>query len=1349
MSKFSDIPFHVLNEYLSNKNENTRQTGRLLSMKTNIVASNSSDVDVYLKTNDGFFKLNLTYDSVDRLYHDYDLFKFKLNDNIFVKTGYEVNSEGNILYSTHSYFYIKNIDFDKLYVYDFKNHYSGGYVKCSNIFPLDIHYLIEIDNYTLYYYTDSYIATFLIVEPHWDDETISILNNPYHEKEVKNSYVKHNNKFIKYNDISDYTEYDGDEIYYVITMSDITISDILEKDYHGCEIYFRKDSPFFDFVKNYNKYYPNEYNSGNINTNQDYIYIGKLDSIDGDKINIKYHGYKDYALMSLPPVNRTDYLKTFLDTYFDKLYMSDYNLLKNILKMSDPYEVDQKYLNYIALTYDFNIPVIISENKQRDFVAALPELLKKKGTYDSLYIMWRMLTNTKNGINIFDRWNTWDDKHFFERPIDNFIDFIYTYNIPQKYNIDAAKGYTWNNNYNRDYILNIHDYKNIFEFENDENVWVIEHKLFHYPFVSFYDNNGNLIQPQIVQYVDENTIFATFDEGIKGRAVVLPFKNLKNSIIHEQNDPTNEWIIDFDILKQPLINVIAEEGFVMYPTNISKDENNNIILQFDVPVSGKAYIGEPNDSYTISQYTRGEGNIIYHNLGTNRIMVSPIILHEDDVIKIESVTVIGNLIIIVKTNTIYSPITFKVYTSYDNTLPIIYEESGYFLSPHFIFEMNLSREPFGKNYIINKFLLDEIIKNIEYIKPVSRFSHYRELISPVTNFSKKEISLYDNRSSDAYMMSKYIGLRKKDIKKPNNFYDIYFEDSIWSFKYDGGDEYKGVIIQCYDNTYNVIMPNKISFEKTNNPSKDYEYQVDIDWDGHVVNGYCVTITPNYIEDFDDTDNVTIIYDGERSTIPLVQIYDDNNEQIIPKNIEIDLFNHTINIDFHENKTGVVFIYLDNVYYFVSDDFTNSDTWLVEHNIYNTDNFYEEDMPSLDKQFVIVQCFDMNGNVIYPLLIRKIGNNTVEIKFNKNMSGRVTVYSNYDYYYNVFNYTQKKSDNILIQHNTGDMYPHVQCYSNDIDITPNNIHYIDENTLEVKIGKNAKDIKILVLPHSVLDNSYYELSFENKSNIKVNHNLKLGIKQRHGYWNEWGYMYLYIPQTYHVIYYGNRFATPDEWEFPIVTIVDEDNNVIMPNNVKFIDGDNLEVDMDIETSGKIIIGMTALYELDALNQGGYDYIDLIWGLYKNVYSIKLVDGWDSDNLDLIVPGKIEYFGNEYDEHYEITGKKSNNYFYYVPKYAYKKETHIHYQYEPSHFWIIKHDFENYYHLIQCFDFDGVLIPSEVYSNYNTSYVRFFDNNGDDAYKTGYALCYSNIRMSAPVEIPVIPVILALKVNQVGE
>lgn len=179
----------------------------------------------------------------------------------------------------------------------------------------------------------------------------------------------------------------------------------------GKEMYFRKDAFFRDWVNfnddDYGKY---------INKNKTYIYFGKLYQYAGSttKYYVEFKGIKDWALEALPEHNRTTNIEEFLKLSLDGVFHEVYNKTKSLWSMFDPKEVSIDHIYYIANKFGFVIDEDMDELKLREWVDNLNSLIKRKGTYSAYYIIFNLLfSNTRNKLNIYERWSEWCNKRVY------------------------------------------------------------------------------------------------------------------------------------------------------------------------------------------------------------------------------------------------------------------------------------------------------------------------------------------------------------------------------------------------------------------------------------------------------------------------------------------------------------------------------------------------------------------------------------------------------------------------------------------------------------------------------------------------------------------------------------------------------------------------------------------------------------------------------------------------------------------------------------------------------------------------------------------------------------------------
>ena len=167
-----------------------------------------------------------------------------------------------------------------------------------------------------------------------------------------------------------------------------------EEPLENSKAYVRKDGILYDwlkFYKSYSKRFENIY--------APYTYIGSISKFTNEIYGISYYGMKDYVMDALPEHDRTVNLEEFMYLYFDKVHNEGYNKAKNVKTLLDASEIDPEYMSYIA--GEFNIKFndsFLEENdeelelKKRQYLRNIVPLLKRKGTYASIKIIYDLLS---------------------------------------------------------------------------------------------------------------------------------------------------------------------------------------------------------------------------------------------------------------------------------------------------------------------------------------------------------------------------------------------------------------------------------------------------------------------------------------------------------------------------------------------------------------------------------------------------------------------------------------------------------------------------------------------------------------------------------------------------------------------------------------------------------------------------------------------------------------------------------------------------------------------------------------------------------------------------------------------
>jgi len=208
---------------------------------------------------------------------------------------------------------------------------------------------------------------------------------------------------------------------YMFTFWDKVVTDTFGMFENNRETYFRKDSLYHEWlltmakdmmldelgieldIRNY------------VNTDKMFSYFHNIfKSHDNQDCRIIFDGMKDYVMRAVPEHQRTPRFTELCNIFFDQLYQEIFDLMKNIWSLIDPMEVDQRYLGYLSKYYDmFDVTFEGASLLQvREFVRDMIWMIKRKGTYTEFYILWRILTATKNMLNIYERWHRRDVENF-------------------------------------------------------------------------------------------------------------------------------------------------------------------------------------------------------------------------------------------------------------------------------------------------------------------------------------------------------------------------------------------------------------------------------------------------------------------------------------------------------------------------------------------------------------------------------------------------------------------------------------------------------------------------------------------------------------------------------------------------------------------------------------------------------------------------------------------------------------------------------------------------------------------------------------------------------------------------
>jgi len=489
-----------------------------------------------------------------------------------------------------------------------KKYFRFNNVEVSEIIPDETNTII-------------YNSDIPVDEPYYDSDFVSIQTYDY---EYDNSPIKWGN---------------------------LTIDDILK---NSVEMYFRKDSAFQDWLKNFAyNYYQSQFDidyviRNYVNTDKRFVYFGEIyhtvkeNQSDPELYHIVFNGMKDWVRSALPAPNRTEKAMEFFDTYFDQLYSEGYQLLKDVWTLRDARETDRKYLGYIPTFYDMLNEGVIDDwflEQYREYAAELVWLMKRKGTYAAMYIIYDILCrNSRNIFNVMERWHedvggiiTEYEDHIYtelygkDTPDGTLGAGVYWYSQFDK--TTYPDGYVSSDNkmlspyYRVDLDLSV-------EPMNDR--YIMPEQLAK----SLY-NNWELQRP-VNRQSGYNFIYAPYTDltGEKFSLYNRPYTshsitNALSSTVFDSNnmisihrEPEDIWVVTHELMTEDLYITAFDDLFErLIPDEIEVIDDHTVVLRFDEEVMGFAVLSTASRVESDLDFSGGPVNWrIIHGFNRKEVM---------------------------------------------------------------------------------------------------------------------------------------------------------------------------------------------------------------------------------------------------------------------------------------------------------------------------------------------------------------------------------------------------------------------------------------------------------------------------------------------------------------------------------------------------------------------------------------------------------------------------------------------------------------------------------------------------------------------------------------------------------
>jgi len=733
---------------------------------------------------------------------------------------------------------------------------------------------------------------------------------------------------------------------------------------NGQSVYFRKDSVFHDWLKDgadtvfQNRWYSDFLTKNFINTNEFYVYFGKIYINSGDIYTINYENLPEFTKRILPEHQRSTKIKEFLNLSFGNIFLEIYNKTKNLPTLIDAMTIDNDLLNYIV---EFTNWSFTEKDEytlaEREFVRDIVKLLKTKGTISSIYTLYNIFSdNSINKLNVYERWH--DSTLSGQISAGQYYDYLYLHNYITSTDTEYLSGGAGTVYYQQ--------FLPDFEWGGDStyisvyssSTWNVSHNLDTYNIIyQVYDNNFKKVSPASAHLSDSNTLVLTFDSSFNGYCFVKSSTYKKTidsgySSIFDSNDTpaiTGSAIDhDFDLVEAMSMNY--KNDYHIQP-NIIKLRENHIETEITDGYIVIDRIDErqpsttSNDVWTITHTLGMKGVLVdVYGTGDERIIPEDIQILDEDTVRLTFSESLSGYVLL---SEIGKPPDSTAVTEFDDLI----------LSPHYIVEIDLTTEPIDDTNILTESTSETLISYWEKIRPINNVSNYQLLLSPMTDMSGIYYNIYESVS--AYVRSKMlIEASHFDTGDSSSYYVSHFTENntTWVINHDLSSP--NLLIQCYNSDSELIVPATITYSDDDTVIVEFNT---------IVNGTAVMATSSYTTTTslsaithslnDDVINMT--------TDSLSGVYKPNNVTLTD-----------------DNTLTIEDILPDSNVYINSDtstfNFTNSSVWTVEH--------------WKGIKWFLSECYNSSDERIYPDKVTLIDEDSASVEFSTNVTGYIVLYS---------------------------------------------------------------------------------------------------------------------------------------------------------------------------------------------------------------------------------------------------------------------------------------------------------------------------------------------------------------------
>ena len=263
------------------------------------------------------------------------------------------------------------------------------------------------------------------------------------------------------------------------------------------------------------------------------------------------------------------------------------------------------------------------------------------------------------------------------------------------------------------------------------------------------------------------------------------------------------------------------------------------------------------------------------------------------------------------------------------TTTTVLTPSGMVLSPHYKVEVDFSCEPLGDTYIVNEDIMNDLLVGWNYTKPVSKFAHYQQLISPDGDFSDLYVSLYGG-GYNAHLSTKFVGsvyVSAGDVSDlrliPGAVYQEVASD-VWDIYHELDSS--TVITQIYDDGKKMIKPDSIKISNSGRVRVEFDTSVR----GYAFSSLATAAESGYTHVETPAASAWSINHSLGTERVIMQAYDDNDEMIIPESATyVDVNNATMTWG-PSAVSGKVLVKVPD--YEHDNSGTESTSWSITHNL---------------------------------------------------------------------------------------------------------------------------------------------------------------------------------------------------------------------------------------------------------------------------------------------------------------------------------------------------------------------------------------------------------------------------------